>query len=51
MYGLYVCTCEFLRHRESFDVILINARHFTMGSYNWQRQASASNRQETDHQA
>jgi hypothetical protein len=30
-YGLYVCTCEFSLHRESFDVILINTRHSTMG--------------------
>jgi hypothetical protein len=30
-YGLYVCTCEFSFHRESFDVILVNTRHFTMG--------------------
>jgi hypothetical protein len=31
LYGLYVCTCEFSLHRESFDVILVDTRHSTMG--------------------
>jgi hypothetical protein len=30
-YDLYVCTCEFSLRRESFDMILVNTRHFVMG--------------------
>jgi hypothetical protein len=31
MYSLYVCTYVLLLHQESFDMILINYHHFTMG--------------------
>jgi hypothetical protein len=30
-YVLYVCTCEFLLHQESFAIILVDTRHFVMG--------------------
>jgi hypothetical protein len=31
IYGLYVCTCEFLLHHESFDMILDNNSSFYVG--------------------
>jgi hypothetical protein len=30
-YGLYVCTCVFLLHQESFDMILVNNPSFYEG--------------------
>jgi hypothetical protein len=34
IYDLYVCTCVFLLHQESFDVIL-TTHLFMMGHYSW----------------
>jgi hypothetical protein len=31
IYGLYVCTSEFSLHQESFNVILYDTYHSTMG--------------------
>jgi hypothetical protein len=31
IYGLYMCTCVFFLHQESFDMILVNTHHFMIG--------------------
>jgi hypothetical protein len=35
IYDLYVYTCVFLLHQESFDMILVNIRHFIDELLHW----------------